>query len=490
MDLRHVILASVSQRPSLYDSDNQEFSDPYSAFTKISSTLHNLDLPQDEVVGIRMPKGPEYFLCMLACMAIGIPYVPLSESFPDSRVDEIKEDSGLNVVLDMSFVRAALAESAATSFDWEALPQVSDFQPLYIIFTSGSTGRPKGVVISRKAFLLYAQWLNEYLSSVTAKDRVLQVTEFTFDISLIDLVLYLWKRTPLYFTGFNGVVFKLAKEISDHKITVISTVPNNVNMLLEKFIATKSDFSTLKVIMIGGARFSYGLYQKVTQYLLGKQVHNFYGPTEFTIYSHAKKISFNEAQDCADHNVTIGVTNASVDASIYTDGQFLGAHQKGELLLSGGQIMSKYINNSEKTAAVLLEIEGQTYYRTGDLAYYNEANEFFVVGRLDDTIKYRGYRINLLDVDSYIQKLPYIQDVTTIAVPDEIKENVTVAYVILNVEYAGAVSVKQLKQDLAQVLVDYQIPEKVRFIDKFPVNVSGKVCKKQLVDLYMNSGRN
>lgn len=488
MDLRDIIVAGVSNRSSLFYSDGREFSDPYGTFNRLCTALQSLELKPGAVVGIRMPKGPEYFLCILACMAMGIAYVPLANSFPESRIQEIREDSGLCLILDAGFVSDALAANYTGAVDWDALPSVPESDPLYIIFTSGSTGRPKGVVISRRAFDRYASWLDTYLSEVTDADRVLQITEFTFDISLIDVVLYIWKKTALYFTGFDGVIFKLAKEISDFKITTISTVPNNVNMLLEKFIAEKSDLSSLSTLMIGGARFSYGLYQKVGHYLHGKSIHNFYGPTEFTIYSHAKALTFDELRDCEDHNVSIGLPNTSVQAWIYADGEFLANGQRGELLLSGDQIMTEYINNREKTSSVLLQLEGQTYYRTGDLAYRNGHNEFFVVGRLDDTIKYRGYRINLLDVDSYTQRLPYIQDVTTIAVPDEIRENITVAYVILKNEFKEKVTVKQVKQDLADVLVEYQIPEKVRFIESFPVNISGKVCKKQLAELYAAGG--
>ncbi len=470
---------------ALYSSDGTAYLKSRASFLKICESLKAVSDAGVTVVGIRLPKEPEYLLSMLACMALGLAYVPLSESFPESRIEEIKEDSGLGLIIDQAFLASALQQPENPAV-LHKLPTLTGETPLYIIFTSGSTGRPKGVVISRRAFIAYYQWLDGYLAGVNADDRVLQVTEFTFDISLIDLILLLTKRCSLYFTGFNGAIFKLAQEIADYQITTLSTVPNNINMMLDKFIVSKADFTSLKEVMIGGARFSYGLYQKVQAHFQGKSISNFYGPTEFTIYSHAKKIQFDEALDCEDHNVAIGTPNTEVQGHIYRDGQFQPAGERGELLLCGAQIMSEYIRNPQKTAEALVVIDGVQYYRTGDLAYCNPRGEFFVVGRMDDTIKYRGYRINLLDIDSYIAKLAYVQDVTTIAVPDEIKENITVCYLILKGDAPEAITPAVIKKDLATHLVEYQIPEKIVFIDRFPTNVSGKVCKKQLLEIYQS----
>ncbi len=486
MRLEELVTNVMDSPPPLYCSDGSAYEDARLNYQKLLVFLDR-ELELGQSVGIMLPKEPDYLLCIMACMTLGIAYVPLKEDFPKSRLQEIKEDSGLKLIIDMScLTRLYFTESVALGGFQRAQASVfTDEMPLYIIFTSGSTGRPKGVVISRGAFDSYAQWLNEYLPNVTSKDRLLQVTEFTFDISLIDLILYLKKRTPLYFTSFNGAIFKLAQDIASHKITVISTVPNNVNMLLSNFIVSKANFSSLKTLMIGGARFSFGLYEKVCTHFGSLNVLNFYGPTEFTIYSHAKRIRFNESVDCINNNVSIGVDNKEVRSDIHSDGLLCEAHQTGELLLSGKQVMSGYINDPQKTGSVFIEIDGRTYYRTGDLAYKNENNEVFVVGRLDDTIKYRGYRINLLDIDSYVAKLKCVQDVTTIAVPDEIKENITVCFIILS-EGGGGLTAKGLKAELSELLVDYQIPEKIIFTDKFPVNVSGKVCKKQLLKIYLD----
>lgn len=485
MELSTLIRARMESPTPLYDSKGNEFSNIVELFNIVRGYLETLP-SFTRPVGIMLPKEPQFVLLMLACMERGIPYVPLSVGTPEERLADIVEDADIQSVIRQENFDAILSRGKIS--DKLADRQLPAEHPLYIIFTSGSTGRPKGVAISRGAFKAYSDWLVDYLGdSITEDDRVLQITEFTFDISLIDIILYLRKGTPLYFSGFNNIIVKLAQEIELKQITAFSTVPNNMTMLLSDLVVKKSDFSRLRTLMVGGARFSYGLYQKISQHCRGLDIHNFYGPTEFTIYCHAKKMTFDPAQDVRDHTVSIGLPNTQVQPEILVDDRFGEAIEQGELILSGAQIMNGYVNNSEKTAEAITEIQGRKFYKTGDLAYKDDRGEYFIVGRLDDTIKVRGYRVNLLDIDSYIARLDFVQDVTTIAIPDEIRENLTVCYLIPKADVRESLKIVDVKRKLKEVLMDYQVPDKVVFTDRFPTNTSGKVCKKTLAAQFLES---
>lgn len=434
-------------------------------YQKITSFLAKNAI-NDKSVGIKQTKDYRYLLTMLACMEIGIPYVPMKNDFPSDRVEQIREDAEFNLIVDDALVSSIVASD---QIHCDHVKEVSDRSPLYMIFTSGSTGKPKGVVISRGAASNFSKWMQTYFKEITENDRMLQVTQFTFDISLVEIFIFLEKNVSLYFSKFDQDIFKLAYEIEQYKITALSTVPNNLNMLLEDFLVGRADYSSLKELMIGGARFSYGLYEKCLRHLKESNVYNFYGPTECTIYSHIKKMDYSKS-DLNDHNISIGTPVSNVTARL----------ANSELLLGGAQVMNEYVNNPEKTSEALIELDGSVFYRTGDISFVDEIGQYYITGRMDDTIKYRGYRINLLDIDSYVSRLEYVQDCTTIAIPDDLKENLTVCYVILNSEQ----KIEKIKEDLSEILLDYQIPEKFIFTDKFPVNVSGKVCKKQLKEQY------
>lgn len=434
-----------------------------------------------DCIAIKQQKDYRYLLTMLACMEIGIPYIPLKYDYPIDRVEQIKEDSQFTILIDDTKIEELLSYSGKSN---SKNPEVSPDKSVYIIFTSGTTGRPKGVIIQRKALENFFTFIQDTFPAVTDKDKLLQVAEFSFDQSVVDVALFLTKNIAFHFSNFENNIFKLGFEIDAHRVSILNTVPNTLNMFLSEFVAERMDFSCLKHLYIGGARFSHGLYSKCLKYFDKKvDIYNLYGPTEATVYCHMKKISYDEAADCFEGNVSIGHPLAGVDAHIVVDEKLALPNEKGELYIGGVQLMREYINDPKQSSKALVQFNGKTYYRSGDLAFETENNDFFVVGRVDDTIKYRGFRINLLDIDSYITRLPYAQDSVTIAIPNEITENQTIAFIILKAQK----TVKEIKSDLTALLLDYQIPEKIIFIDKYPTNVSGKVCKNTLKAQYLES---
>jgi acyl-coenzyme A synthetase/AMP-(fatty) acid ligase len=414
-------------------------------------------------------------------MEIGIRYIPMKHDYPEDRINQIKEDSQFTLLVD--------DKKASELFSYDKklkseLPPIDSQQIMYIMFTSGSTGRPKGVIIQRKALENFFCYLGEYYPKVTDQDRLLQVTEFTFDISLVDIGMFLVKNVSVYFSNFENNIFKLGHEVETHRISFLNTVPNNLNMFLSDLVADRMDYQCLKHLFIAGARFSYGLWEKCKKYFTSDVgVYNLYGPTESTVYSHGKQLTYQGPLDCIDGVVSIGDCLPNVKAHILLDGQIVGPNTKGELYIGGVQLLKGYINNPEQTSSVLIQIDGETFYKSGDLAFRTESNEYFIVGRADDTIKYRGFRINLLDIDSYVTRLPYVQDSVTIAVPHEVTENQTIGFVILKENK----TLKEFKQDISKLLLDFQIPEKILFVEKYPTNVSGKVCKKTLKEQYMET---
>lgn len=471
MRLRSLIQKAIKPESlRLHDWDGKPM-DPAQAVANYLSIRTYIALHHsqpDSRVAIRLRKDPYYLMIVLACMEVGTPYIPMGHDYPDDRVEQIAQDAPFSLLVDSPLLQTMLQ----TTPQVVALPNVSSEREAYTIFTSGSTGRPKGVMIPRGAVENFFIWMDHYYANITSKDRMLLVTQFTFDIALVDVGLFLTKRLELFFSQFEGNIFRLAHEIEEYQITALNTVPNNANMLLEDSVKDRADYSSLRCLMLGGARFTYGLWQKCRDSFNGKAlVHNFYGPTECTIYSHCKRLSFNEASDLQDHNVSIGNPVDNVTSIILN----------GELLLGGRQLMRGYANNPSKTAEVLIQHQGTTWYRTGDLSLQNPAGEYHIVGRMDDTIKHRGYRVNLLDIDSYILRLPYVQDCATIAIEDEIAENITVGYIILR----ETRNVKEIRSDLAAFLLSYQVPEKIIITDQFPVNSNGKVDRKALKAKYL-----
>jgi acyl-coenzyme A synthetase/AMP-(fatty) acid ligase len=441
-----------------------------------------LDFHSDDVIAIKLKKDYLYLLCILACQEIGITYIPMKDDYPPGRILQIQEDSKFNLLMTDEKMSEVLRYKDARVPN---LPFINEDMNAYIIFTSGSTGKPKGVIIQRKALSNFYQWIDSHLLNITPSDRLIQVTEFTFDISLLDVGIFLTKNVEVYFSGWNVNIFKLAYEIQENQISILNTVPNNLNMFLTNLVAERMNYKSLKHLFIAGSRFSFGLYQKCIKYFTeATEIYNLYGPTEGTVYTHWKKLSFDQTRDLHYENVSIGKPLPNMFSIIVNEGELVGPGEKGELLLGGIQLLKEYCNNPEQTKSATLHIGDKRFYKSGDLAFMNENGEYFIVGRNDDTIKLRGFRINLSDIDSYILRVPYVQDSVSVAIEDENTDNKLLGFVILK---DPTKTVKDLKKDLHEILLDYQIPEKIFLLDKYPTNFSGKVDRNALKVTYLES---
>ena len=427
-------------------------------------------------VAIMLPKDTYFLMTMLACMESTVKYVPIREDYPQSRVEQIREETKFDLLITQDKIQEIINNDIS---NWKS-PTPAPEDTLYTICTSGSTGKPKAVVVPRRSIIDFWNWCDDYFSTLDKNDRLLQVADFTFDISLIDVGLFLYKNVSLYFSNFKGNIFTLALELEENQITFLNTVVNNFNMLLEDSVYSRANLSSLRSVVMGGARFTTGLYNKCAEKISHVEVNNLYGVTEVPVYSHAKRMSFDES-DIDTHNISVGSTLGSTTAVIIKDGKQVKRGEVGELILGGGQLMREYANDPQRTQEVFLNFDGHKYSRTGDLAYQNKRGDYFIVGRVDDTIKYRGYRINLLDIDSYILNLEFIDNAVTFAVENELTQNTTICYIKLKEEK----TTKEIKAAMNDFLLDYQIPEKIVIVDSFPLNDNGKICKKTLKSYHL-----
>lgn len=439
-------------------------------------------VPPGGKVAVRLGQDWPALACAMACMATGRVYLPLGPDWPEHRIEQIRASSRFDLLLDVPACQGILAGPAAgepgppATLDPEAT--------LYIIYTSGSTGEPKGVMISRRSYACFLRFLDQFFPRVGPGDNLLQVARFTFDMSLLDLGMLLGRQVGHFFSAANGSAFRLALEIEDYGITWIDAVPNQVGMIMEDGVCSRADLSSLRHLVLGGSRFPWQLLQSLRSKLgPGVDLVNAYGPTETTIYTHFKRFTGDPAGDAHDGTLSAG---GPVPGVIWTlvdplrGREIQEPYARGELLLGGELLMQGYCNDPERTARCLFQMGGSAYYRTGDLAYRNEAGEIFIVGRTDETLKRRGYRVNLLDIDSYIQRLPGVQQCMTLAYPADGIDHYILA--VVQPRSGHDLDPPGLKRQLASVLVEYQIPDAFAFHPGLPLNGSGKLSRKALME--------
>ena len=432
-------------------------------------------------VAISLPYSHPYLLCIYACMESGVTYIPLQPEWPTQRIEQIRRISEFDFLVNSANLAEILAteESGGPLLPRDVEPEL----PLYIMFTSGTTGEPKGVMIQRSAYENFLRWMDEYFVTIGADDRMLMVTRFTFDIVGIDIGLLVLRQLHLSISGYGGNPYRLAAEIQRHEITCLNTVPNNGMLLMDDEILSRADLACVRHLMLGGARFPHALLSRIRERMSpALRVYNFYGPTEATIYSHVHRLDGSIDAHHHDGNVTIGspISNVSCLLVDPEGNRSERPYTEGELLIGGVQIMLGYCNDPGSTRRAVESLADVRYYHTGDLAFFDTTARYYIAGRMDETIKRRGYRVNLLDIDAYIMRLANVKDCMTLAYPDTKAENVLLAVIIPS----APVTREVVSERMRSVLPDHQIPDFVEFLEAFPLNNSGKVNRKELAAMF------
>ncbi len=448
-------------------------------YAALRASLLASHAPGDRV-GLNLERDYRYLLCVLACMETGVVFVPLRLEWPAARIEQIRSIAGLAAIVTDEVAASAIARGRAGNTP--ALPPVRPDQPLYCMFTSGTTGAPKGVVIRRAAYENFLLWAGEFFGEIGPQDRLLNSTDYTFDVALAEVALALTRRAAFVCSRFRDDLFTLLAELDELRVSVVATVPNNLAMLLDERLTARADLSAFRHALVAGARFPLALSRQLRRFVPQAKAYNCYGPTEATIYCLARLLGGDERDFVEEGTVSVGKALRGCVPIVVDEAMRPAAPlQRGELLMGGVQVMDGYLGDAQATARAIVEIGGMRYYRTGDVAFTDRKGDFYVVGRNDDTVKVAGQRVNLSDIDGYVQKLDFVKSCAAIAIEDEMRGASLVLYVVPG----RAVSREAVNAALRELLPRHQLPQELRLVDSLPVNNSGKVSKTRLREMYL-----
>jgi surfactin family lipopeptide synthetase A len=366
--------------------------------------------------------------------------------------------------------------------DWEALQQypeanqpaaVSDSDLAYVMYTSGSTGQPKGVMIPRRA-------LSNVLCSVRdwfhfgPNDVLLALTTIAFDIAGVDIWLPLLVGARLLMVERAAALDEqLLQEIIHREgVTFLQCTPSVWKLLIDSGWQGKAD---LQAVCTGEA-----MPKDLAPKLVPRVacLWNMYGPTETTIWSTGYKFLG------PDDPVLIGRPIANTQAYILDANLAptpIGV--PGELYLGGDGLAKGYLHNSALTAARFVtdpfsKRSGARLYRTGDLARYRSDGNIECLGRNDDQIKLRGYRIEPEEIRGAILRHSSIRDAIALLQTSATGDRRIVAYLISQASHPPEAD--ELRSFLRRRLPEYMIPASFVFLDSFPLNTNGKLDRRAL----------
>lgn len=438
-------------------------------------------------------KCAEIIPFAIAIWKAGAVYSPLDQELPRERLENIlnnispfgliypQSDHAKLETINLPLKRTL--ESCHTPVEMAdvVLPEVNEEDNAIIIHTSGSTGLPKGVVLQHKSTVAYFN-SHRLVFNTSNESRCMNTASFHFDVSIQDTFLPLFFGAYIYLYRNFFIPELVLPLIQKERFTIITAV-STIFTLITGDLANldKYQFPDLRYISMGAEVCPVKLVNKWLETQPGVVVINNYGPSEVNSATVCYKIT--HAEPSRESYFPIGTPNAGVKAVLTDDHRQVITEPgvNGELYLGGMQLMREYWNNPEATENAFDYIDGEKYYKTGDICFYDEQHNLVYNGRKDFEVKFNGRRINMLEITGMVQEKFPVQSVEGHHAQLDGRH-----YLMLLMQVNDYNNLNLLKEDIVKYLKEklpaHSIPNVFSFFDTPVQTSSGKTNKKLLAE--------
>ncbi|GAA2965933.1 amino acid adenylation domain-containing protein [Actinokineospora diospyrosa] len=398
--------------------------------SELAGLLEHLGVAADDCVGLFVEPSVGLMVGAWGILFAGGAYLPLSPEYPVERLRYMIEDSGTKVIVAQPDLADRLAELAtedttivtlndAARFAAEStVPPPAPGSLAYVIYTSGSTGKPKGVMIEHRSIASQMSWLAASYG-IDRDKTVLQKTPMSFDAAQWEILAPACGATVVM--GMPGIyrdAERLIRTIREHGVTTLQCVPTLLQALLDT--DELAGCTSLRQIFTGGEALPKPLAKYCLDTLPWCELVNLYGPTECTINSSAFTVSRATVED-GPNAVSIGTPVADTEYHILAaDGAEAAVGEIGELHIGGIQLARGYLHQPELTAQRFVDnpFGAGLLFKTGDLAYWNADGTVQFMGRADNQVKLRGFRVELDEIKLAIETHDWVKHAAVVVKPD------------------------------------------------------------------------
>ncbi len=459
---------------------------------RLAGVLQSRGVAPGVLVGVLLERSIDAVVSMLAVHAAGGAFVPLDPADPPPRLEFMARDSGVRLIIVGRETRAKLRVERHLQLDIHAAsvseaialrPPASPepASPAYVIYTSGSTGEPKGVCVSHGALANHVAGMLDLLAR-GPRDRALQFAALTFDVCLEELLPTLAAGATLVLRSdaMVGSARRFFDTVRDEGLTVLNLPTGFWHQLVR---AEHLEWpSCLRLLVVGGERVSPEAHRRFRSAGTGHvRFLNAYGPTEATVTS----TCYDDAE--GDHTADFipigrplpGVSHFVLDRHM----RLAPIGQPGQLFIGGAGLAMGYLGRDQLTRERFVAHPfrpGARLYATGDRVRVTDAGNYVYLGRLDDQIKVRGFRVELGEIEARLRQHPAVSEAAVIARGDALEGGSTVGFVVADRQ---AVSPAQLREHLAAALPSYMIPSRLVIRPDLPTMSSGKIDRRALSGL-------
>lgn len=463
---------------------------------QLARRIIDLGVKPGDNIGLLTARNFEMVIGMYAILKAGGAYVPVDPEYPIERQQYILSDAAVSLlVTDISYPIAelmpdlrSLAIGTVTFEKYSASNlsiSIDSHQLAYTIYTSGSTGKPKGVMIEHHSAVNLVLWVNNRFN-VGCNDRLLFITSMCFDLSVYDIFGILAAGGSLVIAAQAQVndLNELLHMLQHYQITFWDSVPSTIDYLVRELESTNYDYRQkhLRLAFLSGDWIPLDLPDRIKHFFTKANVISLGGATEATVWSNYFPIEKIEANW---KSIPYGRPIANNFFYILNE-QLLPVPigEVGELFIGGVGVAHGYANNAEKTADAFLtdpfnKNYGGKMYRTGDQGRMLPEMNMEFIGRKDDQVKIHGFRVELGEIEYLLNKSPHLKSAVVLAKKNKNGQKDLIGFVVPVEKFDKAVIIEDLKHGLP----DYMIPVIWVAMEKFPLNINGKIDRNALLEM-------
>lgn len=465
----------------------------------IASYLFELGVKTDSVVAILLERSIHSIASILGVLKTGAAYVMIDSDYPINRIGYILYDTNADLLLtDVSYQehpkyqfllaanncqRIYISELLANVQNHPDNPCLQSYGDTLacIVYTSGSTGNPKGTLLNHKAF--FRLFNSPSMVQTSSSDCIAQISNASFDAAIYETWAALGQGGSLVIIDNDTVLSPQLLEscFKKYNITTAFLTTGLFNQLAK---ITPSIFKLLTNVLFGGEVANPEIVRKIinNNELRPQRLFHLYGPTEcgvFTTYYEVKTLEDNAT------SVPIGVPINNTQVYILNDNlERVQPEEIGELYVSGQGIARGYLNLPDLTAEKFISCPFDInckMYKTGDLVKYLPNGTIDFVGRKDNQVKVRGFRIELEEIESALESHPDIFQGIVLAPYIHVGHRKLVAYFVPKNRECN-IAIESIRSHLARTLPDYMIPSTFIQLDDLPLTARGKIDRQALLD--------
>jgi amino acid adenylation domain-containing protein len=458
---------------------------------EVAQALRSLGVGPETAIALHLPRSPAMVVGALGILKAGAAYVPLDPSYPPARLAFLLEDAQAPVVVTShsgkeSVIGAGaralivlddygrLSDPGSTLDGAAATPTAMRPHLAYVIYTSGSTGQPKGVEVTHDSLLNLVYW-HQQAFSLSDKDRASQVARVGFDAAVWEIWPYLGAGASLH--APDEALLSQPEALQDWLIAEGITIAFIPTPMAERLMALHWPARTAMRVMLTGGDTLHSFAPKEIPFAL---VNN-YGPTECTVVATSATVA---SRGSAQGLPPIGFPIRHTEVYVLDESQERVPHgASGELYIGGAGLARGYRNRPDLTAERFITNPfaadtGERLFKTGDIVRSLPDGQLAFIGRIDDQIKVRGFRIEPNEVAAALNEHPAV--VQSLVVAPEISpgERRLVAYFVPAPEARPTLS--ELHGFLSARLPEFMIPAVFVILQHLPVSPNGKVDRNAL----------